>query len=48
MTTSLATLFANNYAPLVLARNLALHTMGYKPQYKQPLAQQALGAFKLF
>jgi 2-octaprenyl-6-methoxyphenol hydroxylase len=48
MTTSLATLFANNYAPLVAARNLALHTMGYKPEYKRPLARQALGAFELF
>ena len=48
MTTSLATLFANNYAPLVVGRNLALHTMGYKPEYKRALARQALGAFKLF
>jgi len=48
MTTSLATLFANDYAPLVVGRNLALHTMGYKPEYKRPLARQALGAFKLF
>ncbi|NQZ49385.1 MAG: 2-octaprenyl-6-methoxyphenyl hydroxylase [Moritella sp.] len=48
MTTSLATLFANNYAPLVAGRNLALHTMGYKPEYKRALARQALGAFKLF
>lgn len=48
MTTSLATLFANNYAPLVAGRNLALHTMGYKPEYKRPLARQALGAFDLF
>ncbi len=48
MTTSLATLFANNYAPLVAGRNLALHTMGYKPEYKRVLARQALGAFKLF
>lgn len=48
MTTSLAILFANNYAPLVAGRNAALHTMGYKPEYKRPLARQALGAFKLF
>ncbi|CED58874.1 2-octaprenyl-6-methoxyphenyl hydroxylase [Moritella viscosa] len=48
MTTSLATLFANNYGPLVAGRNLALHTMGYKPEYKRALARQALGAFKLF
>ncbi len=48
MTTSLATLFSNDYMPLVFGRNLALHCMGYTPGLKLPLARQAMGAFDLF
>ncbi len=39
--------FANQYAPLVVARNLGLKAMGYSSTMKHPLARQALGAFPL-
>lgn len=48
MTDFLARMFANQYAPLVAARNGALHLMDSIPLFKQPLARQALGRFNLF
>ncbi|RJG42118.1 2-octaprenyl-6-methoxyphenyl hydroxylase [Motilimonas pumila] len=48
MTDTLARVFANQYFPLVAARNGALHLMDSISLFKQPLAQQALGRFNLF
>jgi len=40
---SLAQLFSNHHAPLVVGRNLALSLMGRVPWLKAPLASRTLG-----
>ncbi|MFO6423955.1 2-octaprenyl-6-methoxyphenyl hydroxylase [Motilimonas sp. KMU-193] len=48
MTDLLARTFANQYEPLVWARNGILHMMDTCRLFKQPLSEQALGNFELF
>ncbi|MCE2571008.1 2-octaprenyl-6-methoxyphenyl hydroxylase [Motilimonas eburnea] len=48
MTDLLARTFANQYEPLVWARNGVLHLMDTCRVFKQPLSEQALGNFELF
>ncbi|WP_368211729.1 2-octaprenyl-6-methoxyphenyl hydroxylase [Aeromonas sp. s10] len=43
LTSSLAQLFSNHHAPLVVGRNLALSLMGRVPWLKAPLASRTLG-----
>ncbi|ENY72809.1 2-octaprenyl-6-methoxyphenyl hydroxylase [Aeromonas diversa] len=43
LTSALAELFSNDYAPLVVGRNLGLSLMGHLPLLQRPLVAQTLG-----